>query len=132
MPVVRMSLHLQVLLCDIMRKVEKKTHNLWELKPLRLMEWENNSDGNVVVLIPKFKNAILKKWVLPKLAKPFFRVKLDETGSAIWLLCDGNTTVVSIAEELKKKFGKSVEPVEERIGKFLYQLERGDLIKIGN
>ena len=115
-----------------MRNSKKEIKNLWELKPRRLAEWESSDDGKVVVLIPKFKSAFLKKWLMPKLAKPFFKVKLDETGSAIWLLCDGETSVLSIADELRKKFGSAVEPIEERMTRFFYQLERGDLIKMDN
>jgi hypothetical protein len=109
-------------------KQERTEINLWELKPLRIAKWETTEDGKVVVLVPKFKNPFLVKWVLPYLAKPFFRIKLDDIGSAIWQRCDGATSVAVIAQSLKDKFGGSVEPVDERINKFLNHLERGDLL----
>ncbi len=127
-----MNLRLRARRCDNMRKTKKETLNLWELKPLRLREWEKTDDGKVTILIPKFKNELLKKWLLPKLAKPFFRVKLDKIGSTIWLLIDGDKTVAEIADNLRKIYGESVEPLEERLGKFLQKMERGDLIKVDN
>ncbi len=100
------------------------------MKPLRIAKWETTEDGKVVVLVPKFKNQFLAKWILPYLAKPFFRIKLDDIGSAIWQQCDGATSVAAIAQSLKEKFGGSVEPVDERINKFLNHLERGDLLSV--
>lgn len=104
--------------------------NLWELTPLRNAKWETTEEGKVVVLVPKFKNAFLSKWIVPHLAKPYFRIKLDDIGSAIWQQCDGATPISTIAESLKNKFGNAVDPVEERINKFLNHLERGDLLLV--
>ena len=113
-----------------MKKQEIKEVNLWELTPLRNAKWETTEEGKVVVLVPKFKNSFLVKWILPHLAKPFFRIKLDDIGSMIWKQCDGATTISIIAESLKNTFGKTVEPVDERINKFLNHLERGDLLLV--
>jgi hypothetical protein len=113
-----------------MRKSKATIQNFWELKPTRLEKWETISENKVVVLVPKFRNLLLKKWFLPRLSKSFVRVNLDEIGSTIWLHCDGATTVQTIAEELKKKFGDKIEPIEERLVKFFHQIERGDLISM--
>lgn len=109
---------------------EKQFPNLWDLKPKRNAEWEMTDEGKIVVLVPKFRNPFLVKWLLPYLAKPFFRIKLDDVGTLIWQQSDGATPVSSIAESLQRKFGASVEPVDARINHFLRQLERGDLVII--
>ncbi len=113
-----------------MKKQEAAETNLWELTPLRNAKWETTEEGKVVVLVPKFKNPFLVKWVLPHLAKPFFRIKLDEIGSLIWKQCDGATSISTIAESLKQTFGDAVDPVDARINKFLNHLERGDLLVV--
>lgn len=102
--------------------------NLWEVKPKRNAEWETVDSEKVVVLVPKFKNPFLVRWVLPHLSKPYFRINLDAMGSFIWQRCDGNTSVSDIAEGLQQKFGNSKQPLEQRISSFLQHLERGDLI----
>ena len=102
--------------------------NLWDLMPVRLAKWETTEEGKVVVLVPKFKHPLLVKWVMPVLAKPFFRIKLDDIGSVIWQQCDGKTPVSAIAATLKAKFGESIEPMEAKIKHFLHHLERGDLL----
>jgi hypothetical protein len=111
-------------------KQQERVLNLWETKPQRLAEWESTAEGAVTVLVPKFRNPFLVKWILPHLAKPYFRVKLDAVGSEIWSRCDGSTPVATIAQGLQAKFGETVEPVGDRIGSFLRQLERGDLVRI--
>lgn len=102
--------------------------NLLELKPRRNAEWEETDDGKIVVLVPKFRNPFLSRWLMPLLSKPFFRVRLDEQGSYIWSHCDGQTTVGEIVEGMKSRFGESPEEVEERMNKFIHTLERGELI----
>ncbi|MFA6468192.1 MAG: PqqD family protein [Bacteroidota bacterium] len=113
-----------------MKKQVTLEMNLWELMPLRLAKWETTEEGKVVVLVPKFKHPLLVKWVMPVLAKPYFRIKLDDIGSTIWMQCDGKTPVSAIAGALKSKFGEAVEPVEARIHSFLNHLDRGDLLQL--
>jgi len=113
-----------------MKQDKKRILNLWELKPTRLAKWEVSPEGKVVVLVPKFRNPLLAKWLMPRLAKPYFHIKLDDVGSEVWKYCDGETSVEQISFRLKERFGTKVEPVEDRIGRFLNHLERGDLVSM--
>lgn len=96
--------------------------NLLEIKPVRNLEWEIEPNGLVVLLVPKFRNKYLVKYVLPHLRKPHFRVKLDEYGSYIWKMLDGNTTVGEVSEKLNVTYGENFDPTYERIGKFITSL----------
>jgi hypothetical protein len=107
-----------------------ETVNLLKLKPLRTNPWEKTADGTIVLIYPKFRSRFLRKYLLPLLAKPNFRIKLDAYGSFIWLRCDGGTDVASIAAEMRDHFGEEVEPVYERIGLFLRRMEFGDFIRL--
>jgi hypothetical protein len=53
---------------------------------------------------------------------------LDELGSASWLAINGEKKVSEIADELEKKFGEKIHPVEERLTKFLSLLYNHKLI----
>ena len=64
------------------------------------------------------------RWLVPMLAKPTIRVKLDPLGSYFWICCDGSTTVAVIGERMAGKFGETVEPLYDRIGKFVQTLAR--------
>ena len=98
--------------------------NLLELKPVRNVSWETEPDGRAVLIIPKFRGTLMQKWVLPWLAQPNFRVKLDARGSFIWQHCDGQMPVGEMAEKMLAAFGPEIEPVYERIAAFIRRLER--------
>lgn len=114
-----------------MRKKNTPAVNLLDLKPLRnLLHWETGENGLIVLLVPKFQNRYLVKWLMPRLAKPNFRVKLDAYGSFVWSQCDGNTTVAEMAERMREKFGEKAEPLYDRIARFLQRLEREDFLRL--
>jgi len=104
--------------------------NLLELRPERNAQWETTEDGSVVLLIPKFRNPFMVRWVLPMLSHQVFRVKLDSFGSFVWKQLDGVTPVEALGARMKREFGDAAEPVFERIGKFLNKLEREEFIRI--
>ncbi len=104
--------------------------NLLELRPERNAEWETVEDGTVVLLIPKFRNPFMVRWVLPMLSSQVFRIKLDPFGSFVWKQLDGATPVEELAARMRGEFGDAAEPVFERLGKFLNKLEREEFVRI--
>ena len=106
------------------------TQNLLELKPERNLEWEMSEDQRVALLVPRFRNKFLVRWLVPRLHRPTFRVTLDEYGSFLWQESDGQTTVRELGERLKARFGDTVEPVYDRIHAFIRELERGDVLRL--
>ena len=104
------------------KKKELSDINYLELTPGRLYEYVLEENGKVSVLIPRFTNKILVKTLTPMLKFPFVKTKFDEFGSQVWLEIDGKKKVQDISICLKQKFGKRIEPVEERLTKFLTQL----------
>ena len=109
-------------------------HTDWtKLIPERKTRWEINPDTNFVVIKkPKFKNTFLKKYLLPRLKKPDYSVKLDKVGSFVWQNIDGKTTFSEIGEKMKCEFGDSIEPVDDRLGQFINSLRRYDFITFVN
>ncbi|MCP2619715.1 PqqD family protein [Candidatus Aminicenantes bacterium AC-334-K16] len=111
------------------KKEEIQPFNLLDLVPQRVAKWEE-VDERVIILKPKFTHPWAVKNILPRLRKPYYRVKLDEIGSAVWRLCDGRRTVKEIGELLTQTFGEQVEPLYERLGYFFQMLERNRFIKL--
>ncbi len=104
------------------------TVNLLDLRPRRCREWEIDGENLVTILVPKFSSRFLRRWLLPRLKKRNFHVRLDAYGSLVWQHCDGNTTVAEIGKLLQKRFGEQVEPVYERLALFFRQLEKSKFI----
>ncbi|MFH2003621.1 MAG: PqqD family protein [Bacteroidota bacterium] len=110
------------------KKSEFDGFNLLDLKPVRLFEFEVQAEEKVTILIPKFRDKLLGKYLQPYLRKKYYKVKLDKFGSFVWTNCDGRKTVNEIAERLRQKFGAEAEPAVERVAKFVQHLYRGDCV----
>lgn len=109
-------------------KKNNSSINYLELTPTRLYEYEIESSGKVSVFVPKFKNKLLVNFLVPKLKSPYIKAKLDDFGSLTWLEMDGNKKVADISQALTNKFGDKVQPVNERLTKFLTQLYKYNFI----
>jgi hypothetical protein len=57
---------------------------------------------------------------------------LDDIGSSVWKLIDGQKTVELISKEIQAKFGVKIEPVFERLGEFIRQLHQKKFITFNN
>lgn len=98
--------------------------------PERLISWEKDSEKNLaVLLVPRFRRGPLKKWLQPRLKRPFMRVTLDEIGSLVWENCDGKKTVRDIGKILEDRFGERVRPVEDRLRLFFNTLYKSQFIQ---
>lgn len=111
-----------------MGREKRKSVNLLELTPVQRVPWETGESGSVVVLVPKFRNELLVRWLVPRMKYPNVRVKLDSLGSFVWKLCDGKTTVDEMAHRMTSEFGEPASSARERIRKFLLTLEKSDLV----
>jgi hypothetical protein len=110
------------------KKKNASSINYLELTPKRAYDHEIESSGKVSVLVPKFKNKIMVDLLMRRLKSPFIKAKLDEFGSLTWIEMDGTKKVNEISESLTSKFGEKVQPVDERLTKFLTQLYKYNFI----
>ncbi len=107
-------------------------HNgvFFDLIPTRNLKWEDSDNGRIVLIVPKFRNRIAVKFLLPILPKPNMRVHLDAFGSYVWECCDGTQSIKNIAGKLKEKFGESVDPADDRTGQFIRLLTKEHFITL--
>jgi hypothetical protein len=99
-----------------------------DLRPVRARRWTSGEEDRVTVLIPKFTNRWLVRWLVPLLAKPEVRLRLDDTGSFVWRQCNGSMTVRQIADTVREHFGGEPEPTLERVVQFMRRLTRADTL----
>ena len=90
--------------------------------PVRHREFEVEDDL-VIVQVPRFDGRI-GAWLVRRLRRPNYRVRLDRFGTDVWRLCDGARTVREIAQVLRGKHGEEIEPAEERVAGFLQRMDR--------
>jgi len=103
------------------RKILKKA-NFLDLTPVRTHNHEVREDGRVNILLPRFKNEIARRMLKPSKKSDHIPIKLDDKGSAIWMMLDGQIKVLEICERMKMLFPEKMQPVEEtetRVTQFL-------------
>lgn len=96
--------------------------NYLELTPVRNYKHIVDDENRVAVLVPRFTNKVLVRYLVPRLKSPDIKVKLDKFGSSAWLKADGNRNVQQICDELFNEHGEEINPVIERVTKFYTQL----------
>lgn len=106
------------------KKALKIEQNYLEQKPKRneSLRWSANESGVVTLEIDN-------KGLMNRIAQKLFRkpkvsfVHLDEMGSFVWPLIDGETDIIRIGELVKEHFREKAEPLYERLAKYFKILE---------
>ena len=86
------------------------------------IKWSTDESGIVTLEIEN-------KGIANKIAQVLFRrpkvsyIHLDENGSFVWPLIDGEKTVLDIAQLVDAHFGEAAKPLYERLVKFFQILE---------
>jgi hypothetical protein len=111
-------------------KKSKPEHNLLELVPRRLREYDVDSEGLVTVCVPRFKHQWMATRFVPKWKNPNILTRLDAIGSHVWLNIDGVRTVAEIAEVSAERFGEDIHPLHGRLSAFMHSLLRRGFIAL--
>jgi len=104
-----------------------KQLNYLEITPIRKCAYETAENGLVTLVIPKFKNEKWNNYLLSP-RKRFFRIALDEIGTAVWMQIDGTKKVTEICKQVFDIYGVKIMPVDQRVTKFLTMLYEGKYI----
>jgi hypothetical protein len=97
-------------------------------RPVRRLEWREGDDGRIEVLRPKFGTGRMGRWFSSRLQRPHVAIKLDETGSFVWKLCDGGHAVEEIAAALEAGEFTTTRDVRPRLALFLSRMARQGMI----
>lgn len=98
-----------------------KNLNYLEATPIRKCDFNKNEEGIITLIVPKFKNERFNKWFFHH-RRRYFRISLDEVGSVVWQQIDGHTRVLDICNKSVDILGDKIQPVEQRVTKFLTTL----------
>jgi hypothetical protein len=103
--------------------------NFKTIYPFQACESEENN-GLITVLFKNPKPSFVEKIFFKKLIQKPYKIDLDKVGTYIWKLCDGKHNVEAIIQKARQEFGSEIEPVEERVEKFVKQLSGTKLINL--
>ena len=98
--------------------------NYLEQIPMRpeQLGWKTDDKGMVTLEIENtgvFNRIAQKLFKRPKISY----VHLDETGSFVWPILDGEKDIVAIGKLVEEKFGEEAHPLYERLAKYFQILD---------
>lgn len=110
--------------------LDPKMQRYLSIYPIRNpVKWKKVKDRIVLVYPKNFTG--FESWLHKRIGGPgIIRRPLDELGSKIWLMCDGKHTIEYICTELDEQYHEDVEPVLDRVSKFLEILLKQNLIRL--
>jgi len=89
-------------------------------------------DGErITLLIPKFRKEWMRKWLVPPNRSKYIRIHLDEMGSKVWHLIDGERNTDEICNLIKNHLSLQDDPdnpIEFRVTGFLNHLYKNRFI----
>ena len=105
-------------------KKQKQSGNFLDKKPSRKdgIDWTTDKDGIVTLEIKNkgFFNFIAQKlFKKPKISY----IHLDEMGSFVWPLIDGEKDITELGKMVDEHFGEKAQPLYERLAKYFMILE---------
>ena len=105
-------------------KQKKINANYLDNKPERKegIAWSKDDEGLVILSI---ENTGLMNKIAQKLFKKprISYIHLDEMGSFIWTILDGERDITLLGEDVEAHFGEKAHPLYERLAKYIQILD---------
>jgi hypothetical protein len=111
--------------------MHKPQANILELIPEMTLKEYSEDDGKITLFLPKFRNDLLRKWLIPRRKSDVFRIHLDASGSRVWKLIDGKRTTGEICDLLALSGNMQAEEAglsPEQVTDFIRQLYKNRFI----
>ena len=107
-----------------------KEENYLEKKPIckNGLNWSKDENGNVTL---EMENKGVANRIMQKLIKKpkTSYIHLDEMGSFIWPLMDGEKDILEIGKFVEEHFGEKANPLYERLSQYFKTLEKYNFIE---
>ena len=107
-----------------------KEENYFERKPIckNGLNWSKDESGNVTL---EMENKGVANRIMQKLIKKpkISYIHLDEMGSFVWPLMDGEKDILEIGKFVEEHFGEKANPLYERLSQYFKTLEKYNFIE---
>lgn len=100
-----------------------------DVYPRQGWPFTESGEGFVIVEFVKTETKWFERVFFKKMVGRTIKIELDEVGSFVWKLCDGQTSVRDIIKKSEEHFGERVRPADQRVVIYLKQLEANKLLK---
>ena len=92
------------------------------------LNWSKDENGNVTL---EMENKGVANRIMQKLIKKpkTSYIHLDEMGSFVWPLMDGEKDILEIGKFVEEHFGEKANPLYERLSQYFKTLEKYNFIE---
>lgn len=112
------------------KKKEIISHNYLEKVPSRPAHIAWNSDESGMVTLDIENTGFMNRMAQKLFRKPkVSHIHLDEIGSFVWPLLDGNKNIIELGDLVRERFGDKANPLYERLAKYFQILESYQFIE---
>jgi len=94
------------------------------------LEWSENDDGEVVVVLPRRKDATGKFLAWAFFVPESRPLVLDQVGSFVWNLCDGEHSMASIVSIMCKEYKLNRREVELSLNEYFRMLSKRGMMAV--
>jgi hypothetical protein len=110
--------------------LRKPPVNFLEMIPVRNVREFTREGEKITLIIPKFKSARFSNWFIPANRSKHFSIHLDEMGSKVWDLIDGESNTGEICNRFCRFLPAedNIASEELRVTEFLRQLYKNRFI----
>ena len=106
------------------KKKEVISKNYLEKIPLRPAHIGWTTDENGIVTLDIENTGLFNRVAQKLLHKPkVSHIHLDETGSFVWPLIDGEKNIIELGKYVEEHFGDKANPLYERLAKYFQILD---------
>jgi hypothetical protein len=108
----------------VRRKQRGNREAVLRLLPLRnsVIEWQENAQGEAELTIPYRKDRWARVVAFVVQLPEARKVQLDEVGTFVWNLCDGQHSVEAIVRAMIKEYKMNRAEVEASVARYLQML----------
>lgn len=107
-----------------MKRKDNLSENFLDRIPIQTDEIDWTTDENGIVTLEIENKGFVNRIAQKLLKKPKISyIHLDEMGSFIWPILDGQKSVFELGKEVEEHFGENAQPLYERLIKYLKILE---------
>ncbi|MDO4608568.1 MAG: PqqD family protein [Clostridia bacterium] len=111
-------------------KKKATQENYLDNKPLRNPDINWTSDDKGVITLEIENKGVMKKITQILFKKPKISyIHLDEMGSFIWPLIDGESDITALGKKVDEHFGEKAHPLYERLAQYIKILASYGFVK---
>lgn len=106
------------------KKKDEIDKNFLEFIPKKNSELKWHTDSKGIVTLDLQNTGLFNKIAQVVFHRPeYTHVHLDQLGSFVWPLIDGEQNIIELGKYVKEEFGEKAEPLYPRLAKYFQILE---------